>query len=262
MVSYNKEAVTEVIDSTIVPPSKRKKLSDVTIDGTRKMRKPNYFLKVELLKGFIEVYWCEVDRNNDAFFNHVHKAIETDPQWKAMGFMCSTFRRKSINDGENFLANNKDNYPRKVIVRILDSGETSTTDTRMEHLKRLQRFCMDPANNRFDYEYVIDASSDLTPEEDAYLASADSYIQDFVICNIIKAMYTDADVTWYSNNQDIAREYWCGPEYPTIASEELGYPRPDVNPNMLQSLADSYNAPPAEESTQDDAKVRRSTRKR
>lgn len=220
---------------------KRRSTADIKISGTKSMRKPNYYLKVDTLMGNLEVYWIQVDAHNDAYQAHLHKAIEEDPFWHNLGFMAVARRRISPNNDE-FMTNMKDQYPRKVMVRVLEPDEQSTPAGRQLSLQHIKNFCMTPSNNRFSYEYIIDESSDLTPEKYDHYARCDSYLQDFVICNLVKGLYDDAGPAWYEVNNETARMYWSGPDYPDIACNELGYPRSAVPGGNGKAFASTYNS--------------------
>jgi hypothetical protein len=188
-----------------------------------------------------------MDGNNDAFMHHFFTAIDDDPSWKEMGFVVVCRRRVGVENNE-FQTNTKDSYPRKVAVRLLDEGEVSSHEGRLRMLEHIRSFCMLPTNNRYDYDYIIDESSDLTPEDKANFARPDAYIQDFVICNIIQGIYDDADNNWYGANQELAHQFWTGPTYPEIASAELGYPRADSGSGRF---AATFNEPEPEEQEQE-----------
>lgn len=219
----------------------RKARADIKISGTKSMRKPNYYIKVDALAGNLEVYWIQVDANNDAYQAHLHKAIEEDPFWHNLGFVAVARRRHSPKVNE-FLVNTKDQYPRKVMVRVLEPDEESTVQGRQKTLHHIRNFCMVPSNNRFSYDYIVDDESDLTPEIDIHRARCDSYLQDFIICNLIKGLYDKVDKEWYTNNEETAHYYWSGPDYPEIALNELGYPRVDRQQADSGAFVTTYNS--------------------
>lgn len=199
------------------------------------MRQRHYYLKVEAVRPNIELFWAQVDQRNDAFLHHVHMLVETDQSWRDDGFMLVARRRISI-DNNDTLVNARDQFPRRVIVRILDEGQVSTPETRQHGLNRIQQQCMMPANNKYGYEYIIDDASDLTPDDPEHYVHPDTYLQDSTLINMILGMYEDAGPDWYSRNKEIAKEYWTGPLYPTAACDQLGYPHspPATSPHSTK----------------------------
>ena len=202
---------------------KRKSIKDVIIKDVKSSRKPANYFRVELLRGNIEVYWCELDEHNDSFLHHLHKAIETDPTWRSYGFLCTLWRRISVQD-DNYLRNERDPYPRKVIVRVPPDNDESTHEKRLHNLTLLRNFCIHPTNNKFNHAYIVDESSDLTASHHDNLSFPDVYLQNAAICQLIEALYEDAGTNWYHNNKELARNFWTGPRYPIIARNNLGYP--------------------------------------
>lgn len=237
----NQKGGRQSVGNVPLSPTKRKAIVDIKIPGTKSMRKSKYQLKTEALCGNLEVYWAEIDAYNDAFLNHLHKVVNegTDPLWHQCGFLLVARRRDRHNANE-FLTNRKDKYPRKVMVRLLGPDEVSTSEGRNKMMKHIQKYCMHPSNNRFEYEYVIDKSSDLTPPDKDHYAKADSYLQDFVISNIIQGAYEDIGPNWYNDNKEVAEQYWSGPVYPEVACTELGYPKQD-NSNSTTQFVETYN---------------------
>lgn len=228
--------------TTVKQPKKqggRKARADIKVASGNTMRKPDYYIKVETVMGNVEVYWIQVDAKNDAYQAHLHKAIEEDSSWHELGFVAIA-RRRVNPQIDDFLLNEKNQYPRKVMVRVLEPDEVSTQSGRQEILMRIKQFCMQPSNNRFGYDYIVDKTSDLTPDDPAHLARLDSYLQDTTICNVIKGIYEKPGTDWYRNNKEMADMFWSGPQYPEIACTELGYPRP-VNTTNNGAFASTYN---------------------
>lgn len=184
-----------------------------------------YFLKVEAIQANLEVYWGQIDAYNDAYMHPFFLSVQSDPSWIEYGYGIVTNRRSRTGSNE-FELNRKDQFARRIYVRILNEGETSTPEGRQAMLKKIQDCCMDPKNNRYNYEYVIDDRSDLTPSNKEDYVKADSYILDYVIFNIIEGIYQGVDKNWYSNNKELAQKYWEGPLYPQLACDNLGYPEP------------------------------------
>lgn len=180
-------------------------------------------LRVECLLGNIEVYWAESDQKNDAFMNHLHKKISAgDQQWTRDGFILVCQRRISPSNND-ILYNSNNSYPRRVIVRVLDEDDKSTKSSRLACLRRIQDFCMDPTNNKFGNEYVIDDWSDLTGHING-LSCADKYLRDMDICHLVLGIEENSGPDWYDKNTATAGQFWSGPPYPQVAQKELGYP--------------------------------------
>ena len=202
---------------------KRKNVTDVVIKPIKFSSKPPNYFRAELLRANIEVYWCEINERNDSFLNHLHKAIESDPRWKSHGFLCTLWRRTSV-DNDTCIRNERDRFPRKVIVRIPPNNEISTPESRLHALTLLRNFCVNTENNKFNQDYIVDETSDLTPDDDVDLRLPDSYLQDTAICSLIEALFEDAGRTWFRDNEELAVQFWTGPAYPSVAQARLGYP--------------------------------------
>jgi hypothetical protein len=97
-----------------------------------------------------------------------------------------------------------------------------------------------PEFNKYDYDYVVDHESDLTPEDDANLVAMDHFILDNVIVNITIPVYEEIDANWYSKNADSALDFFSGPSFPAYAIKALSYP--SNGPNN-PGFAAGYNLP-------------------
>ena len=122
---------------------------------------------------------------------------------------------------QQYSFNENDAFPRRLIVRVVDE---STAQDRMAVLMLLRDFMMRPENNRYGYEYQVNETSDLTPQDAAALEPANAYIPDNSIVNLITAMYENVDDGWFAHNQETATEYFADAPYPRYAVEQLGYP--------------------------------------
>lgn len=210
-----------------------------------------YFLKVEAIQANLEVYWGQIDPYNDAYMHPFFLSVQSDPSWIEYGYGIVTNRRSRTGSNE-YEVNRKDQFARKIYVRILNEGETSTPEGRQTMLEKIQDCCMDPKNNRYNYEYVIDERSDLTPSKREDYVTADSYILDYVICNIIEGIYQGVDKNWYSNNKELAQQYWQGPSYPQLACDNFGYPEPiGQEPNSTFAATEEQNAAGSENENMD-----------
>jgi hypothetical protein len=80
-------------------------------------------------------------------------------------------------------------------VRALDGP--STPESRLAVLHHaFQLFVRHPKFNKYDYDYLVDHESDLTPEDDANLVAMDHFILDNVIVNFIIPVYKETDANW------------------------------------------------------------------
>ena len=82
---------------------------------------------------------------------------------------------------------------------------------------------MKPENNRYSYEYIINETSNLTPANEHQLEPANAYIPDYLVINIIMAIFETADENWYIDNIEIANDYFADQPYPCSAIDQLGF---------------------------------------
>lgn len=153
-------------------------------------------LKVEALKGNIEVYWSETDPRNDGymlpFLQHIENGSGED-EWIKDGFLA-VFNRRPCEEFDTVLSNNNNDLPRRVAVRVLKEDEISTAETRMRRLENIQKYLMDPTRNIYNHKYIIDSRSDTTTSET--LSCLDTYLDVKDIFTVLKAVY------WHSNDKD------------------------------------------------------------
>lgn len=152
-------------------------------------------LKVEALKGNIEVYWSETDPRNDGYMLPFHQHIENgngDDEWIKDGFFA-VFDRRPCEEFDTVLSNSNNDLPRRVAVRVLGEDEISTAEARMKRLKNIQTFLTDPTRNIYNHKYIIDNRSDTTTSESLSCLDAYLYMKD--IFTVLKAVY------WHSNDR-------------------------------------------------------------
>ena len=89
---------------------------------------------------------------------------------------------------------------------------------------KFRDFMMRPENNRYQYDYQVNEASDITPHDSEMLEPVNAFIPDNAIVNLIMAVYENGDETWYTNNREIANDYFDIEPYPQYAIEQLGYP--------------------------------------
>ena len=213
-------------------PTKRNVNQIMKIANSKQMRQLVYYLKIIKLRPDIEIIWVERSPGQDGYMYNVIRAIDNTEDFRDQGLLMSARRRVSqTNNGIMF--NAQDSYPRKILIRVVDG---STPESRRNVLMILRDFMMHPENNRFNYEYTVDDSSDLTPHDEETHETADHYIQDNVIVNLIGGIFEETGPNWYAENQAEADKWFEGPVYPNYAVETLGYP----NNNQGNGQAGQY----------------------
>jgi len=213
-------------------PAKRNVKQIMKIANTKQMRQLVYYLKIMKLCPDIEIIWVERAPGQDGYMYNVIKAVDETEAFREHGLLMSARRRVSqANNGIMF--NAQDSYPRKIFIRVVNE---STPESRRSVLMILRDFMMRPENNRFNYEYTVDDSSDLTPHDEQAYETADHYIQDNVIVNLVGGIFEETGPNWYGENQEEADKWFEGPVYPNYAVETLGYP----NNNQGSGQAGQY----------------------
>ena len=199
---------------------KKKNLLEVKVSSSKQARRVTYLFRIMKLKPDIEIIWCDKTPRDDAFIHHLVKHIEEENGFREQGVLMVCRRRMGRLDNSIHF-NENDAFPRRLIVRVVDE---STAQDRMAVLMLLCAFMMRPENNRYSYEYQVNETSDLTPQDPAELEPANAYIPDNSIVNLITAVYENVDDGWYAHNQETATEYFADAPYPRYAVEQLGYP--------------------------------------
>ena len=136
---------------------------------------------------------------------------------------------------ENNMAktNINNDYPRKVIVGTYEEqeNEAAAKQNRLATLHAIRDFMMRSENNKFGHEYLVnEITSDLTPAN-GQLEVVDNYLLDNAIVHFIHAIYEDVSPSWYSENKELALDYFTPPNFPTVAVTSLGYPAPGTFEN-------------------------------
>lgn len=218
-IMVTKAASTKKTATKSKKGSPRKDLTKITMRGKKTKWKAQYFMKVMKLKCDIELIWAEKNASNDAYLYPVHKMVDEEDMWREHGIL-QTARRRTSKEDNDAQTNDVDGFPRKVLIRLV---EESTPESRTEMLEIIQEYMSHTENNKYGYEYIINDSSDLTPENDDDLETADNYLQDQTIVDFIESVYESTDTNWFESNQEEAMTYFSEP-YPMNAVEELGYP--------------------------------------
>lgn len=147
--------------------------------------------------------------------------------FRQLGIMMVAYRRVSVENNMAKTNLNKE-YPRKLIVGTYDEqdNEAAAKQNRLAVLHALRDFMMRSENNRYGHEYMVDANvSDLTPTN-GELEVVDNYLLDNTIVHFINAVYEDVSPSWYSQDEELALQYFTPPDFPTVAVTALGYPAP------------------------------------
>ena len=209
---------------------KRKSFTQIKVSSSKQLFKPRYIFYILDLQGFVRIIWIEREGKpgTDAFGNPIHNAIgqDTNP-FRHLGIMMVSYRRVSQ---ENNMAktNLSNDYPRKLIVGTYEEqeNEAAAKQNRLAVLHALKDFMMRSENNKYGHEYFVDEiASDLTPAN-GNLEVVDNYLLDNAIVHFINAVYEGVSPSWYSEDEELALEYFTPPNFPTVAVTALGYPAP------------------------------------
>jgi hypothetical protein len=210
----------------------------VTALKTVEKKKPSYHFKILKLKPNIKLIWIDAMPGNDGYAQDLFNHITDENGFREFGLL--TVARRCVNQATNEeLKNTRNNYARRCIVRAPDGP--STPESRLAVLHgAFQLFVSRPEFNKYNYDYLVDHESNLTPEDDANLVAMDHFILDNVIVNFIIPVYEETDANWYSKNVDLALDFFSGPLFPAYAIEALGYPSNGTN---NPHFAAGYNLP-------------------
>ena len=218
---------------------KRKDINKISFspEDLKKRRKPSYYLKIVKLRPDYELIFIDSTPGTDGYGQRLFDHINNNNGFRDHGILMVARRRVSQDDN-TVLSNVRDGYPRRAIVRLVD---TSSHESRLLVLNALRAFLMLPENNKFGYEYVVNDTLDLTPDNTEALEPMDAYIQDDTIVTIIVNVYEYADQNWYNNNRMNALDFFSGPTFPQYAIDTLGYPPEGIGQN---GIAPGFNMAP------------------
>jgi hypothetical protein len=119
---------------------------------------------------------------NDGYAQDLFNHITDENGFREFGLLMVASRHVNQATNEE-LKNTRNNYARRCIVRALDGP--STPESRLAVLHAFQLFVSRPKFNKYNYHYMVDHESDLTPKDDANLVVMDHFILDDVIVNFI-----------------------------------------------------------------------------
>jgi hypothetical protein len=149
---------------------KKKNLVTVCIkqedmNQNQNQKKPSYHFKIlKLKKPDIKLIWIDAMPGNDGYAQDLFNHITDENGFREFGLLIVARRRVNQATNEE-LKNTRNSYARRCIVRALDGP--STPESRLAVLHAFQLFVSCPEFNKYDYDYVVDHESDLTPEDDA-----------------------------------------------------------------------------------------------
>jgi hypothetical protein len=202
----------------------------VTEDILNQKRKSAYHLKILKLRAGFELIWIDATPGNDGYGQKLFDHITTAEGFRENGILMVAKRRVSLEDNA-VLTNVKDTYPRRCIVRFLGDNE-STPTSRLLMLRALQAFLVMPVHNVYNYDYLVNEASDLTPVAEDQLEPMDHFIQDSIIVNLMCCVFVDTGIGWYAENTECALDFFSGPTFPTYAIDQLGYPVGGIAPHF------------------------------
>jgi hypothetical protein len=226
--------VVAVFAQSMKQSPKKKNLGNIRINQedmnpNQKKKKPSYHFKILKLKPDIKLIWINAMPGNDGYAQDLFNHITDENGFREFGLLIATNEE---------LKNTRNNYARRCIVRVLDGP--STPESRLAVLHAFQLFVSRPKFNKYDYDYLVDHESNLTPKDDVSLVAMDHFILDDIIVNFIIPVYEETDANWYSKNVDSALAFFSGPSFPACAIEALSYP--SNGPNN-PGFATGYNLP-------------------
>lgn len=170
----------------------------------------------------IEAYVFEKDKNNDDFtyeYKQITDGVKDCNYLTDAGFNAYLNRRES--NSNNIQLINDKNFPRNILIRDVSDKGGSSKLTRIEGLKVLKRFFMDPVYAKFPPKDIITVDSN--KEEDPH--ALDEFFLNEDIERIIKLEFKDDDLNcnFFKLYPQLAKKIWSGKYYSDYA-HELGYP--------------------------------------
>jgi len=214
----------------------------ITEEILSQKRKMAYHLKILKLRPDFELIWIDATPGNDGYGQKLYDHITRDEGFRDSGILMVAKRRVSL-ENTAVLTNVKDTYPRRCIVRFLGDDE-STPTSRLAMLRALQAFLVRPVHNVYNYDYLVNEASDLTPVAEDDLEPMDHFIHDSIIVNLMCSVLMDTGNGWYAENTKCALDFFSGPTFPTYAIDQLGYPAGGIDVN---GIAAHFNLPENDE---------------
>jgi hypothetical protein len=180
--------------------------------------KLDYHLKIVVkLACDFELIHIEGTPGSDGFGQRLIDHITNNNGFRNKGVLMFAKRHVSQADS-SVLANADNSFPRRVIIWSVGE-EGSTHESRISILRALQAFLVQTDNNKFEYAYIVNKESDLTPVVDTNLEPMDHYIHDMVIINLMCRVFEDTGSGWYAANTKSALDFFSGPTFPPYAIE-------------------------------------------
>jgi len=167
-----------------------------------------------------------VEGYTKSFRDFIDSEEKDIPNLSKAGFCAHYTQRRSRE--QNLIKTGVDGWARYCIVRIVPDNVPSTEDTRRQGLDVLATFLMDSNYSRYPPSSIvrIDVTNqvDLTNPNDGVTA-LDHHLLDRDIVSAMSLLFDEEALnTQFARNMaDIARYFFSGPIYATIAIETLGY---------------------------------------
>ena len=219
---------------------KKKPISSIKVeDMVAQKKRLDYHLRILKLRPDFELIWIDATPGDDGYGQKLFDFITNEQGFRSEGILTVVRRRVSL-ENPALLLNAKNSYTRRCIVRLTDE---STHASRLAILHALQGFLVHPSRNLFNYQYIVDDASDLTPNSNA-LQPMDHFLQDRDIVKLMEETLEDTGIGWYAENSDCALDFFSGPTFPQDAIGRLGYPAGGIDVN---GYAATFNHPVRDE---------------
>jgi hypothetical protein len=121
--------------------------------------RPVYCLKIVKLQPDYELIFIDSTPGTNGYGQKLYDHIKNEDGFHDKGVLLVIRHHISQNDN-NILTNMRNNYPRRVIVRLVDNN--STRESHLTILSAFKTFLSLPKNNKFGYDYVVNDTSDLS----------------------------------------------------------------------------------------------------
>jgi hypothetical protein len=202
-------------------------------------KRSDYHLRIIKLRPDFELIWVDASPGDDGYAQKLFDYITNEQGFESEGILTVTKRRTS-KENNSVLLNVKNTYARRCIVRLVEND--STHSSRLAILLLLQAYLVHPTRNTFNYRYIVDDSSDLTPPSDDDLQAMDHFLHDGVVVYLMEHTLENTGIRWYEENSDSALDYFSGPTFPPEAIGKLGYPTSGI---VVNGFAAAFNHPVA-----------------
>jgi hypothetical protein len=202
---------------------RKKPIGSISIkieDMVSQKKRLDYHLRILKLRPDFELIWIDATPGDDGYGQKLFDFITNEQGFHSEGILTVAKRRVSL-ENPTILQNIKNTYARRCIIRLVDD---STHSSRLTILRTLQAFLVHPSRNTYNYQYIVDDASDLTPTSDDDLRAMDHFLHDAVIVSLMVKTLEDTGVDWFAENSNCALDFFSGPTFPPEAIGRLGYP--------------------------------------